>query len=465
MLLASVVVAIVMLFDSGAFDATPPSAPPVEPTVANRVDPNLEAGVAVERARAASNRTDHPSIEAESTSAETSVVDESISVRARVADLSGRWLPYDEVSSLLPNRDPLSSFTDLTPARGACELRAIDSLTRRIREIPCHVMHERDGSTALCFDVERDFVATLQLISRDQEVSRVDFRAGDPDPVFLVDLAAQKARLATLRIRLGSDESLALPFQARIEREDGGIDAFDGEMRSWNGEMLVLESLPAGTYRITGVLAGHGIAPAQIVLEAGADETVTLESTEECGVVVRLRLSAVFRREGTRNVEVDAPAAYVGTPFVRVPMESVMLGRVPDASNEMAETISLRYGGLPPGPLLLVLGSDSKTLVLQPGDNGIVDFELRDTVAISLELREVGARAAGRISGLARLELATGATLASRRLDFDLRSDGSATTSIDLVPGAYRGIFELENGVRRVGAFEVTPAGGTVVLR
>lgn len=386
-----------------------------------------------------------------------------VSVRARVAEPSGRWLDYAQVNHLLPNRDPFSSFIDFTPARGACELRALDSVTQRTRALEFHVTMLRDGSTALSFDLSTTFVGSLLLVTRDLEASRVAYRVGDPDPVFVVDLAALRRRFATITIDLAGVAASRVPFLVRVEREGGSRDDFDGRLESSNGERLELRDMPAGRYHIAAHAEGRGVEPAVIDVVAGEVRAVDLVVTEECRIEVRVFTDAVERRERSAEVHIGAPAALVGTERIRLPMERVVVG-VAEPSSAVDGSLSLRYAGLPPGPLVLVSGSDTLALSLRPGDNGVVDFVLRDTLAITLEVPGVGDGMSASLGAVASLTSESGVALIPRRLDFQLRADGVATASIDLVPGRYRASIEFDDGSRRDGSFDVTAAGGLVVM-
>lgn len=434
--------------ESRATDAPPPTST-VEPT-------------SLDRSRVAG---DEIGPESSSSSVSNAAPDDArVEVTARVADRSGRFLDYHEICRLLPNRDPFSSHVDFTPARGVCELRRVDPLRGVARAIDFGVTMQRDGSTLLLFDLPAGFAGALLLVTRDVEASRVDYRAGDPDPVFVVDLAALEARFATLAIDLAGEGFERTPFRVRVERAGSVGDAFDGFMESPNGEPLVLRDLPAGRYRIAAHAEGCGIRPVECDLAAGATHEVELAVVEESRIVVRVHLGAERRRAGADAVKLRAPDAFVGPDRIRLPMARVVTEQVEGPGDEAAEVLSLRYVGLPPGPLLLASGADTLDLSLRPGDNGVVDFVLRDTLAVEVEIRGVGDGGSGRVGGVAVITSGEGVAFVPRRVDCLLRPDGSAIARLDLVPGRYRAVFEFDDGARRAGSFEVTLAGGTVVL-
>ncbi len=390
-------------------------------------------------------------------------------VEAHIADLEGVELERKHVLFLLPNRHPYRSALDGIPAKGRSAIVAIDSAPGASREgvdVDCVLRDLYGGRSGISFELDAAFAGVLELIVRDSVVSRLDWKVGDPDPVFRVDLAAIRGRLATLRIGLEGLPPDAVPdFVVRVEREgDLFGEGLSGEARSIARSPLVLNSLPAGKYRIAARSDSLAIAPAVVELHEGEDRRVDLVVVPEARVTIRFipyrgeSPSEFTSLSSWSGLEVRTLGGAMRHPQGCARVSKMVAAPVPAASDGTSDGsygVDVEIAGLVPGPCILLVGSNRLDANLVAGENPMLVFPIRAARFATFEVETRAAVGETAVNADLRVYAADGLELASEFEALLLRDDRVGVTTVDLIPGSYRVAMRLASGRRVESRFTV----------
>jgi hypothetical protein len=318
-------------------------------------------------------------------------------ITARVKDRSDQFIERAELALLFPNRDPFSSQYDDTTGRAQTRLLAIADGEEEAREIDFMLLQPRGEPAGLWFSLPPGFEGRLVLIIHDAEADRVDYRVGDTEPIFRVDLAAIRAQFATLTI--GVDAEFASDgFIVRVETDSNGIDGLSidrskdrgetrfvvitdehgratsvrrgGERRSF-GPPIVLSALLPGVYRIAARSDSAAFEPAVVTLAAREERSVTLVAAPRCDVKLR-----VWPPVGRKLPEIGTPEIRLAALDVMFPQQNGISERLVVDGGGGRQFVEFTFRGLPPGSVVFLVATSESSASLAPGDNGVIDMRL-----------------------------------------------------------------------------------------
>ncbi len=299
-------------------------------------------------------------------------------ITGRVVDLGGAPLPREDLNFLFPTASgEAETFEPIGSVSGVFAL--LDRDPRDDNQLRGGEIDGEKGTFEIL--VSRGWGGVVALYYRNRIVEERSWQDGDPPIEFRVDVAALKAELGALEVRVvdGSTGAPAPDASVRVEREDYPPEYHrDMHVRRFllpRGETVRVFYMPAGRVEVFAKAAGfaEGVAIAGIHPRETAQVVIGLQRPADA----RLRLVPV---EGwLPNLSEAAANYYDGEGRPR---------EVTSRVEAEGEGVRVAVSGVPPGEGYLLVAGNARKVRLQSGPGPEIEFPVRRRRWLKVRCRE-----------------------------------------------------------------------------